>query len=166
MLITLSKTRKEIVVAFRGTTNLANFVEDVVLISARNSDTPSPIKVHQGFYIATMSLYPDVSFHFCKLSMSLKHQNFIQVVRQVSAYLTEVPDAKVVITGHSLGGAMARQTYFFLDDRNQFPVNYELYTYGEPRGGNKAYADYMNSRTIFSARVVARCVNKPEALQN
>jgi len=137
-LVTLSKTRKEIVVAFRGTWNVWNVVLDALLICARHSETPEQIQIHQGFYMATMSLYDDV-------------------VRTVASYLNENPEFKVVITGHSLGAAMARIMYFFLEDTNQFPtVTYALYTYGEPRVGNKYFANFMNSQPITTARVVAR----------
>lgn len=82
---------------------------------------------------------------------------FVQVIRAVAAYLKLYPKYKVVITGHSLGGAIARLTYFFLEDTKQFPnVAYELYTYGEPRVGNKYFADYMNRQSITTARIVAR----------
>lgn len=69
-------------------------------------------------------------------------------------------DYKLVIAGHSLGGAMARITQFLLLYLDQFPgCTYELYTYGEPRVGNKAFADFMNNQTITTARTVARYEN-------
>lgn len=44
-----------------------------------------------------------------------------------------------IFISHSLGAAMARVTEFYF---NQFPgVKYEVYTFGEPRSGNKAYVD-------------------------
>ncbi|XP_037039210.1 lipase-like [Bradysia coprophila] len=137
-LVTLSKKRQEIVVAFRGTWNVWNVVLDVLLIAATPYDTPEPILIHQGFYIAEMSLYDDV-------------------VRTIAKYLNLNPGLKVVLTGHSLGGAMARLTYFFLEDNKQFPsVVYELFTYGEPRVGNVYFAEFMNNQPIVIARVVAR----------
>lgn len=79
------------------------------------------------------------------------------MVRTVAEYLKECPNRKVVITGHSLGGAMARLMYFFLEYTKQFPeVTYELYTYGEPRVGNERFAEFMNSQPISTARVVTR----------
>lgn len=52
---------------------------------------------------------------------------------------------------------MARIMYFFLEDNKQFPnVEYELYTYGEPRVGNKHFANFINQQRITTARVVAR----------
>lgn len=64
-IVALSEARHEIVVAFRGAVNIWNFVLDVILkcdsIPGRlKSDN---IKIHSGFYIATMSLYADVCCH-------------------------------------------------------------------------------------------------------
>lgn len=67
------------------------------------------------------------------------------------------PTYRVVSTGHSLGGSMASLFVFFMSSLNQFPgTNYVLATYGQPRTGNKGYANYMNALTIPMARVVAR----------
>lgn len=72
-------------------------------------------------------------------------------------------DYKIVLTGHSLGGAAARITTFFMKYLDQFPgKTYELYTYGEPRAGNKAFVDYMNSLCIKSARVTSRYIKKKQ----
>jgi len=44
---------------------------------------------------------------------------------------------------------------FLLKYRNAFPrTAFELYTFGQARSGNKAYADFMNNLTIPIARVV------------
>lgn len=74
------------------------------------------------------------------------------------------PTYKIVIAGHSLGAATARLTLFFFLQLKQF-VNavYELYTYGEPRVGNKQFVDFFNSQNIVSARSVNKYVNtEPE----
>lgn len=68
-LVSLSHRRKEIIVGFRGTWNVWNVILDVLFISGRHGSTPSDIKIHMGFYIATMSLYDDVSFAKCKLKV-------------------------------------------------------------------------------------------------
>jgi len=138
-IVALSHKRKEIVVSYRGTLNAWNVVLDALLICGSNPGSRNDnIKIHRGFYIATMSLYK-------------------KVVKAVGEYLNKNRNYKIVISGHSLGGAMARVTFFFLKDLNQFPcTTYELYTYGEPRVGNKAFAKFMTSQNITSARVVAR----------
>ncbi|KAF7288972.1 Lipase-3 domain-containing protein [Mycena indigotica] len=52
---------------------------------------------------------------------------------------------KVVVTGHSLGAAIATMTAAML--RAQLPSNIQVATttFGMPRGGNQAWADYLDS---------------------
>jgi len=127
--------RKEIVVAFRGTAVWQNFIEDLLLIGIPIAETQ--IKVHAGFYETTMTLYAQVVSALVKLRRSY-------------------PKYKIIMTGHSLGAAMAAITTFKLITNNTFPgSSYELYTYGEPRMGNLAFATKFNSWRIPSARVVS-----------
>lgn len=82
-------------------------------------------------------------------------------MRAIAYYRQDNPDYKIVITGLSLGGAIARCTCFFLNDRNQFPgAAYELYTFGEFRVGNIPFAEYMNSLNMTSVRVVHRYISE------
>ncbi|XP_037050915.1 lipase-like [Bradysia coprophila] len=136
-MVTLSHTRQEIVVAFRGSSNSMNLFLDFGLPMNVRVNDASNIKVHTGFYLATMSLYARVV-------------GAIEFYRKNTGY-------KIVITGLSLGGAIARMTCFFLNDRKQFPgAAYELYTFGEFRVGNIPFAEYMNSLLMTSVRVVHR----------
>ncbi|KAJ6648388.1 Lipase [Pseudolycoriella hygida] len=135
-LITVSSTRKEIVVAFRGTMNIWNILLDLDTMATTYPNLPSGVKLHAGFHTAAMSLYNNV-------------------VKTVDSLRGQYSGYKIVIVGHSLGGAMARVTQFYFLALNQFPgAIYECYTFGEPRSGNRAYADYMNSQHITTARVV------------
>jgi len=64
------------------------------------------------------------------------------------------PGYTVVLTGHSLGGALATMTLFFFKYLDQLPgVKMSLVTFGEPRSGNKVYADYLNKLEIPVVRV-------------
>jgi len=135
-LITLSFTREEIVVTYRGTANIWNWILDFTAITFNYPSTPSGIKLHLGFYVATLSLYNDV-------------------VTNVGFLLTYFPNYKLKIIGHSLGGAMARLTEFFILVTNQFPgTAITVITYGEPRSGNIPFVNYMNFQNITTARVV------------
>lgn len=59
--VAVSKTRREIVVAFRGTMNIWNVVLDLAGIAVNYPNIPAGIKLHAGFHTATMSLHNDVS---------------------------------------------------------------------------------------------------------
>lgn len=71
--------------------------------------------------------------------------------------------AKLLIAGHSLGGAMATLSALDAMDMVGKPIDY-FYTFGSPRVGNDAFADYVNQRfqvskssflstTTFKARI-------------
>ena len=56
--------------------------------------------------------------------------------------LKQYPNYIVTVTGHSLGGALAGFAYPGLKAAG-FPVP-KAYTFGQPRLGNKAFADYID----------------------
>lgn len=60
-LVTISKTREEIVIAFRGTMNIWNVVFDAAMFTVDYPNVPGGIELHVGFYTAAVSLYRDVS---------------------------------------------------------------------------------------------------------
>jgi len=132
--VSVDNVRREIVVAYRGTNNLANLIQDLAyawLPSPRGDGT----RMHKGFYAATMSIYPRV----------------LKLLRHIST--SHYPKYKVVLTGHSLGGAMATISYYLLS--HDMPnLSYVLITFGEPRVGDRAFADYINQQRIPAARVV------------
>jgi pimeloyl-ACP methyl ester carboxylesterase len=112
-----------IVVAFRGTSNLRDFVTDArffrsLLLEEANGDR---CEVHTGFLAAYESIIADLTAH----------------LRQIV-----VADRKVFVTGHSLGGALAILAALELK-RQGFNIA-QVYTFGQPRVGNKAFAAMYN----------------------
>lgn len=57
---------------------------------------------------------------------------------------------RVVVTGHSLGGAVATIAGSFLRAES---ILCDIYTYGSPRIGNRAFMDYIESLQGFTARI-------------
>ncbi|KUJ19447.1 S133a Anfaea-ferulic acid complex [Mollisia scopiformis] len=116
---------QEIVVAFRGTESVQNYESDMNYTLADFDTMPSctNCQVHGGYYLLWESVVDDV-------------QSLLE--SQTSQY----PDYGVVITGHSLGGSLAALA------AAQFSSTYEnmtVYTMGEPRTGNAAFASYIDT---------------------
>ncbi|KAJ7106652.1 alpha/beta-hydrolase [Mycena epipterygia] len=63
----------------------------------------------------------------------------------VKAQLASTGVSKVVVTGHSLGAALATMTGAMIKDAVDPSVNVVVTTFGLPRGGNRAWADFLDS---------------------
>ncbi|KAL5510976.1 hypothetical protein ACEPAG_3695 [Sanghuangporus baumii] len=120
-------TRKEIIVAFRGSIQLQDFVTDLtawlVDFSSPGVSTEgiSGVQVHDGFLTAFNSVASSI-------------------ISTVSSELEAHSDYSLVSTGHSLGGALASLGGVSL--AGNFPdVPLRVFTFGQPRTGNPAYAN-------------------------
>lgn len=88
------------------------------------------------------------------------HSGFLGVfnlVKNVTKNLIEaerkIPNQeniRIIVTGHSLGGAVATIMATFLRGQG---VPCDLYTYGSPKVGNSAFARFAESQGGFSARI-------------
>ncbi|KAK4498078.1 hypothetical protein PRZ48_010734 [Zasmidium cellare] len=119
-------TRKELVIAFRGTSDLQDFTSDfaqtlVQFVALGISDCPD-CKVHNGTLTAWNSVSNDV-------------------LSTMQAQLSSFPGYKPIVTGHSLGGAIASVASASLV---HFFSNLTTYTFGQFRTGNPAYAAYVD----------------------
>ncbi|PPQ76888.1 hypothetical protein CVT24_008744, partial [Panaeolus cyanescens] len=122
-------SRKEIIVAFRGSTSPIDFINDVNFIltpfTSSGVSAPGDVRVHSGFLNSWNSVAPTV---LDTLKQQLVGQN----------------DYTIVTVGHSLGGAVASIAAMAIK-ANFANVNVRMYTYGQPRTGNPAYANWVNS---------------------
>ena len=88
--VTIDYTRKMIVVAFRGTQAIQNFIDDVTFAQIP-VDLCLGCLVHRGFWNSWLEIRETV-------------------LTAVSIETAEHPDFQVVVAGHSLGGAIASIT--------------------------------------------------------
>lgn len=108
--------QEKIIIAFRGTSEIKDWLTDAASIQKSWSSILNIGKVHSGFFDSLNSVW----------SLIMEHLQELQT-----------KDQRIWITGHSLGGALAALTYATL--RLQSP-KYELagaYTFGQPRIGDQ-----------------------------
>ncbi|KAJ2742196.1 hypothetical protein GGI20_004657 [Coemansia sp. BCRC 34301] len=134
--IATSANKKTIIVAFRGSKDFGDWMEDFALEPASWPDNISGSNVVSGF----LSGYLVVSS---------------QVVQTVVDLSARLPGYAIVATGHSLGGS--RAALFVADLTTRYPKlasRVQLFTYGQAKCGNQEFAQYMDSLGISIFREV------------
>jgi hypothetical protein len=145
------------VIAFRGTRDLANWLTDAEFL---REHIPTG-GVHRGFLAAVDSVLPQIKAALaegrgqrtevrdqksevggpsasCPLTSDLRP--LTSDLRPLPSDLCPLPSdlRPLILTGHSLGGALAVLAGYFLAEQN-YPVH-SIYTYGQPRAGDAAFA--------------------------
>ena len=115
----------KIVVAFRGSSNIKNWIADLDFTFANYPDC-SGCEVHKGFY----QVY---------LSMSTG------VLSDVQALVSAHPGSPILVTGHSLGAAVSVHAAIDIMNKVSGVSSLELYNFGDPRVGNPAFAAYATT---------------------
>ena len=119
-----------IVVAFAGTDPLVikNWIDDIdtVKIPFKGYSPGAPVNcsacsVHRGFYRTYMSVQT-------------------QVAGAVAQFRERYPNASLIVTGHSLGAAIAQHAALDLQGGGE-SIQF-LYNFGQPRTGNEEFSAY------------------------
>jgi len=130
--IALDKIQGQIIVAFRGSTSTADFERDLDIVPTGYS---SPISdkhcllctVHSGFFGAWNAVKTVI----------------IDTVQSLhSAHSTFT----IIVTGHSLGGALT--SFCALGLKGAGLSGVQVYSYGEPRVGDTYYANFVDSQLV------------------
>ncbi|KAK1280536.1 hypothetical protein QJS04_geneDACA004810 [Acorus gramineus] len=153
-----AKDAQLIVLAFRGTEpfNSQDWATDVNLSWI---STGKMGKVHMGFMKALgLTDERDFAKGFPAESPSKdpsKALAYYSIRDTLNALLKENPNAKVLITGHSLGGALATLFPALLLYHNQTTILNSLlhvFTFGQPRVGDEEFANFMASALMLRYR--------------
>jgi hypothetical protein len=118
---------KSIHIALRGSSSILNWLDDFEVRQVPYktwSDCENECKVHNGFYKAALGLSNDT-------------------ISQVKLLQVSNPTYKIYINSHSLGALVSDLLSMELL-KEQIETN--IYGYGKPRVGNKAYAEFVNSK--------------------
>ncbi|KAJ4000028.1 alpha/beta-hydrolase [Lentinula boryana] len=122
-------SRKELVLAFRGSASFADILLDtqvqLVPLVSPGISVPHGVRVHAGFLTAWNSVS-------------------VQVLAILAEQLLLHEDIQTIVTsGHSMGGSLA--TLAAVSAQQRFPqCRVMSYSYGAPRTGNKAFAEFFN----------------------
>ncbi|MFX0116099.1 MAG: lipase family protein [Candidatus Hodarchaeota archaeon] len=148
--IAIHDSRNEIVVVFRGTEiKWRDLLTDAKFLASGYTYS-SGIK---GFF-GRIFLRKRVHSGFLKAYRSVRSTMHEKVLEYVSG---RPNDAKVFVTGHSLGGALATlcaldlQEMFIKKNLDEIPIT--IYTFGSPRVGTKRFANYFNTKIPDSWRI-------------
>ena len=114
------ETDSTIYVIFRGTQSFVNFYDDFDFIT---TSYPGCLhcSVHLGFYSAEQAVLADV-------------------INEVTVLKSHFPSYRIVVTGHSLGAAIATLA---AADLTTAGITVTLINFGSPRLGNKQLAAYL-----------------------
>eukprot|EP00736_Rhodelphis_marinus_P006945 Rmarinus@m.6433 len=125
---------RQAVVAFRGSSSLINWINNLKLSKSTAYDSVPNAKVHSGFLDSFNSVKNDF------------HVAINDVVRRFNP-------TGIVFTGHSLGGAL---TYIAAVDTLEVgsaKVN-SIYSFGSPRVGNYEFTNFLENRVAGAWRIV------------
>lgn len=134
--LAIDNTNQLIVLAFRGSESILNWKVNLNAIR-RHSDLCKHCHVHGGFWDAWTEI---------------RDRAKTRVLSAVKTY----PNFRLVITGHSLGGAIATLAAGeFRKINDDLAARTELYTYGSPRVGNGHTAAFLTDQSDLSFRVTS-----------
>eukprot|EP01096_Ripella_sp_DP13-Kostka_P016170 TRINITY_DN778_c0_g1_i1.p1 TRINITY_DN778_c0_g1~~TRINITY_DN778_c0_g1_i1.p1 ORF type:complete len:316 (+),score=138.24 TRINITY_DN778_c0_g1_i1:61-1008(+) len=125
---------KTIVVSFRGSTNLQDWIVDLNSIVKVPYKSVPGAEVGKGFNDMYNQLQP-------------------AIFSTVQSLVKQNPTYQVVVTGHSLGAALSVLCAVDLVTSGTVK-NVTVYNYGCPRVGNQAFSNYYHSYVPITYRVV------------
>lgn len=118
------KDYKNIYVVLRGSSSVMNWLDDFeIKLVPYNTFPECNCKVHNGFY---------------KSALGVKNKT----VATVKLLKQRFPKYNVIVTGHSYGAACGQLLAMELEKEG---INVDVYDFGQPRVGNKMYADFVNT---------------------
>lgn len=128
-------SKEEIVVAFRGSSSLDNWIHDIDIRKIPYGNVPGA-QIHNGFWTAYKLVKNQIEPHLLDL-----HKQF--------------PHLPIVINGHSLGAALGVILSLEISHNSIInPKNITVINFGQPRVGNKEFALYFEQTIGTHYRVV------------
>ena len=121
--IAVDRTRSLTVLAFRGSRSIRNFIADVDIIQVQ-TDICDGCEAHQGFWDSWVEARAGI-------------------LAALKTTAIQNPRSRVVVTGHSLGGAIAA---IAAAEIRKVGVPSDLYTFGSPRIAGRKLSDFITNQ--------------------
>ncbi|KID98546.1 Triacylglycerol lipase, partial [Metarhizium majus ARSEF 297] len=151
--VAVSNKSKSIVVSFRGTASIGDILKDLhVNLKDPKKHLERMAAVPQAIGAVPPAASPGDADPVLPLCSKCRvHAGFWEAFRGVKDVLNKVlkeqrerhPGHRVVVTGHSLGGAVASIAAGYL---RKGGVHVDAYTYGSPRIGDPAFVSFISSQ--------------------
>ncbi|KAJ1767057.1 hypothetical protein IW140_004210 [Coemansia sp. RSA 1813] len=143
--IGIDHKRQHVVVAFRGTTHVMDVLADAQVVQVQWPTSVNGSKVHWGFLAAYMSA-----------------RNVVQDA--LDAIAIDREQYQVQFIGHSLGAAQATLAFVdYVERRNgSYQMRPQLTTFGSPRVGNQAFAQYADAMLMAANGKGLRLVHESD----
>lgn len=117
-----------IFIVFKGTTNFSEVISDIDFIQIDDSyDIPG--KMHRGFH-----------------NLILKNNVIDSIDNTLKEIISLNEKSSIIVTGHSLGAALATIFYAYLLKAWEDITNIELITFGSPRVGDNDFSKNLNGK--------------------
>ena len=136
-MVTVSHSNREIVLSYRGTTQTKQLVDEVLT----------------ALFLKKLNFYNhgNVQQYFLKAFNKLRPC----VMDRLKATINMFPDYRVTVNGHSLGGAMASIMSMYIKvNKTVLKDKMSLFTFGQPRTGDKTFAVAHDRLVPHSWRIV------------
>ncbi|KAL2912567.1 hypothetical protein HK105_207966 [Polyrhizophydium stewartii] len=159
-LVAVQPSSKSIVVIFRGSKTPADWFKNLNFgldsASWLQASWAVPANLGNRLTGARLAIPSDLKIHSGFQEIYLGVRNTVQTA--ITDALAKNPGFSVNFVGHSLGGALA--SFAAVDYLNLHgtsnAANTFIYTYGQPRAGNTAWANYFSSLPFASVSRVTR----------
>ena len=124
---------KTIFASFRGSVNIQNWIDNIH-VSQIQPYNNTDISVEKGFYNLFTNLKDDV-------------------IKEIQDVSKKYNTRELLITGHSLGGALSTLLTFEMLYVENTNMNIKLITFGSPRVGNEYFVSIFNEYSIYCNRI-------------
>jgi hypothetical protein len=151
------KTDRALVIAFRGTKNSSDVITDISAkkssIKAKDFGISSPdkktsISIHSGVLSAVKSAFPEIESQI----KAINKTNLSSFPPEIQQQLKN--NTNLVITGHSLGGAMAQVAGYVLAQRADLSPNKpQVFSFNAPRVGGQSFVKDLEIKGVKLFRV-------------